>query len=151
MSWEHFEVRMKCWVTVVTSKAVSDWPCEWGGVTTGRQRVFSRFFVRIQLPSGEQVTAEDRDSPVQALRRLDEKLKRSDIFILAAGLDARWYQTGITDRTCWGYIEGDDLVRAYDMLELPPAQPRDPVEEEALDAMIEEAVSQIGRSLKTTR
>ncbi|MFM5953417.1 MAG: hypothetical protein ACKOPE_03840 [Novosphingobium sp.] len=151
MAWEHFEVRMKGWVTVITSKSVTELAVEWGGVTTGRQRVFSRFFVRIELANGEQVTAEDRDSPVQALRRLNEKLKRSDIFILAAGLDARWYQTGHTDRTCLGYIEGNDLVRAYDMFELPPAQPRDPVEEEALDAMIEQAVSQIGQSLTTTR
>lgn len=147
MVWEHFEVHTLGLVTVITSNSVSELPVEWGCVTTGRQRVFSRFFVRIELSSGELVTGEDRRSPVHALQSLDEKLKRSSVFVVAAGLDVRWYQTGLTDRTCWGYIEGEELDGAYEMLQLPPVQPRDPVDQEVLDAMIKDAVSQIGRSL----
>jgi hypothetical protein len=76
MDWEHFEVREAGLVTVITRKSLVQWPVESGIVTTGRQRVFSRYFVRIKLPSGELATGADRAGPVQALRNLAAQLCR---------------------------------------------------------------------------
>lgn len=148
--WKHFERSETGETAIIASCGVFNIPYDYGQVTTGRQRVFAAYYVRVNLPDGTSRCGENRDGAVQALRNLATQLSGQNLFLLAAALDPRFYSTGLTGPGPWGYIEGQD-DRAYHMMELPPPKDRDPVEEAALDAMIQEAVSRIGRSPTSPR
>ena len=147
MAWEHYESRMTGKAAVIVDGHSEDWDFSVGIVTTGRQRVFSRWFVQVCLPDGSRGSGESSDGPVQALRRLDDAFHLMGIRLLASGLDPRFYESGLSSGSCWGFMEGDPAGRAYSMMEVPPPNHRDPVEEAKIDALIAEAVATIGNSL----
>ncbi len=147
MAWEHYEISSTCVSTVIVDDHVENWACEMGVVTTGRQRVFSRWFVSVRLPDGSCGSGEHRDGPVQALRCLDDAFRLLDLRLLAAGLDTRFYESGLSTQSSWGYIDGE--ARAYHMMEVPPPRHSDPAEDAVIDAIITEAVAGIGCSLRS--
>lgn len=118
MAWEHYERHMTGKVAATCGGRALQYHFEIGAITTGRQRVFSRFFVRVKLPDGADVSGEDTGGPVQALRRLNETLLLKGIRLHAAGLDPRFYESGLSSQSSWGYLDGED--RAYQMMEFPP-------------------------------
>jgi len=117
MQWKHYEEQMTGLIAAKIGFTMHYCHCEIGVITTGRQRVFSRYYVRVRLPNGTTECGEDHDGPVQALRRLNDLLKSCGVRLLAAGLDPRFYESGLSSQTSWGYLEGEH--RAYHMIEAP--------------------------------
>ena len=73
-------------------------------MTTGRSRVYAGVFVQVTTPTGETYGADDPHSYVGALRELNKALFILGGCILdAAGVDLKFYQTGLTAGTEWGY------------------------------------------------
>lgn len=121
--WKHIEPSQVGDALVLHQNETRNCKFEAGIVTTGRQRVFSAYYVRVDLPDGSSRRGEHRDGPVQALRHLSCLLKDDDMHLIAAGLDERFYESGLSAQSSWGYLHGED--RAFHMMEVPRATSAD--------------------------
>jgi hypothetical protein len=95
-----------------------------GAVTTGKQRVFHSFYVSVELPDGSTAIGEDRHSVIVALDAVAVVVRNRGFRLLAAGLDRRFYETGLSHNTGCGYMEGYD--ERFDIFDVSPYPRRDP-------------------------
>jgi len=138
MTWEHFEIWKSGSALALHGKQICTTQFELGTVTTGRQRVFAGYFVRITMPEGTVVTGRDSHGISAALRATSDSLKTNNITLKVAGLDPDWYETGLSFNSTKGYIDryaGGALF----MMDPPPA-PERCENDEAVNRLIREAV-----------
>lgn len=138
MDWQHY----KPWATgtacVIDEADVINCPFELGAICTGRQRVFHRYFVRVQLPDGSSAMGEHEHSLRRALYSLSDELRRHDLGLLAAGLSDDWYESGLSFNSGQGYMP--TLSRTVHMMEVPPLPEPDPENDRIVEQLIREAV-----------
>ena len=117
-----------------------------GVVTTGRQRVFHRYYVRIRLPDGVTLSGEDEYGLRAALFDLDRQLQERAMILIAVGLESEWSESCLSFNSAYGYIAQCD--HAVNMMDMPPPRDRNPEDGLSVDAMIREAISgmSFGRS-----
>ena len=101
--WRRYHNRETGSCSVITEDGPIEAYFEVGTVTTGRSQVFVGTFVRVTTPDGQSHLSEDPYSYVKALAALDLHLFKSGWILNAIGTDSRFYQTGLTDGSTWGY------------------------------------------------
>jgi len=111
---------------------------EMGTVTTGRQRVFHRYYIRVYVRDGSEFTGEDPYQLKAALSNLDHQLRAQNYLLLVAGLDPRFSESGLSFNSGFGYLP--EIKDAVHMMDIPPPSKHDPENEEVVEAMIREAV-----------
>jgi hypothetical protein len=109
-----------------------------GTICTGRQRVFHRYYIKLDLGEGLTVIGEDQYNLRAAMIDLDSALKRKNMMLLAAGTDSDWLESGLSQNTGWGYFS--NATEASHMMSLPPLRHRDAENDEFVDRLIREAV-----------
>lgn len=139
MVWRHFEAWQSG--TAYITGGGRDFDCHYdiGTITTGKQRVFHRFYISVVLLDGNTVVGEDPYNVLSALYVLDRELRNRGMTLLVAGLDDQFRESGLSANSGYGYLPNID--RAIHVMDTPP--PRQPdryLEDAALDAMIREAV-----------
>ena len=103
-SWKHLQIQRSGKCYYIGDSGALDGFFDLGLIVTGRSRVFAGVFVQATTPSGEIYCAEDERSFVTALRELRMTLSREGGWLLdAIGCDKRFYQTGLTSGSDWGY------------------------------------------------
>ena len=79
---------------------------EVGVIETGRQRVYAATYLKITMSDGRAWIGEDRWSPLVALHDVAGQIERDGGTLMCAGLDPRFYESGLSQHTGHGYIEG---------------------------------------------
>lgn len=138
MAWLNYEPSCIGKTCIIDGDVAHDVAYEMGTICTGRQRVFHRYYVKIDLPDGSSVIGEDPYNLRASVMDLDSALKRKDMFLLAAGTDADWCETGLSQNSGWGYFS--NATEASHMMSLPPLRHRDSENDEFVDRLIKEAV-----------
>lgn len=138
MDWQHFEPWATGTACVIDEADAINCPFEIGAICTGRQRVFHRYFVRVQLPDGSSAMGEHEHSLRDALYALNDELNRRHLALLAAGLLNGWYESGLSFNSGQGYMPS--LSRTVHMMEVPPLPEPDQENEGFIDRLIREAV-----------
>lgn len=137
MNWKHYEIWQSGTTTITHGGKEALCNFATGGITTGKQRVFHRIFIRLTLPDGTEIIGEDPHNLRTALLDLAHKLRVEGFELHAAGMDPRFYETGLSHNSGLGYI--DAIGRVHMM---------DPITEldgsDDLDVTIREAVATIG-------
>ena len=118
MDWKNFEAWRGGWVAVQGAERGQRCPYELGVIVTGKQRVFHRYAIRLTLENGAQIVGEDEFNLRDALRDLASQLDVRDMTIIAAGVDERFSESGLSHNSGFGYIEGHD--GAVHMMSVPP-------------------------------
>ena len=144
MNWRHYEPWTIGAACVVDGKYTLTCPFVIGQVCTGKQRVFHRFYIRIHLPNGDEVTGEDEHNVRVALFAIDAELQKQGLLLLAAGLNDEWRESGLSHNSGLGYVPG--INRPVHMLEMPPLPETDADNDQFIDRLIGEAVAGIGNS-----
>ena len=106
MIWEHFDAGQAGEVTVTDGYRTYGCVYEIGEVTTGRQRVFSRYFIRVTLPDGTLEIGEDQHSVRSALMNVATKLSARNLRLMAVGASLGFGETGLSWNSGWGYVDG---------------------------------------------
>lgn len=79
-----------------------------GRIETGRSRMFIGYFASVEI-DGEPVTGADSSGIVFALRNCAEKLRARGVVLDAPALSERFYESGLSENSGWGYMrDGDD-------------------------------------------
>ncbi len=120
MDWRHYESRETGKACVIEGKYSYTCTFHMGQITTGKQRVYHGFFVRIHLHDGTLVTGEDRHTLRDALFDLNRLLEGRGMLLLAAGLEPRFSESGLSFNSGFGaYTDrGYQKVVASDLNEL---------------------------------
>lgn len=138
MNWRHYENWATGTACVIDDPIAVNCPFELGAICTGRQRVFHRYFVRVQLPDGSSAMGEHEHSLRDALYALSDELRRHDLGLLAAGLSDDWFESGLSFNSGQGYMPS--LSRTVHMMEVPPLPEPDPENDGVIDRLIRETV-----------
>lgn len=139
MAWKHYEPWKAGTATVVVEDEIGECRYDFGAISTGRQRVFHRFYARVEFPDSGALVGEDPHSVRAALDDLDRKLQHRAIRLVAAGLDPEWVESGLSQNTGFGYLRQCD--HAVHMFEVPPTSAPDPENDLCLENLIREAVA----------
>jgi hypothetical protein len=139
MTWLNYEPSGTGKTCIIDGDIARDVEFEMGTICTGRARVFHRYYVKLDLGDGSTVIGEDPYNLRAAVLDLDSALKRKSIFLLAAGTDADWSETGLSQNTGWGYFS--NATEASHIMSLPPLRHRDAENDEFVDRLIKEAVA----------
>jgi hypothetical protein len=106
MAWMNFDI----WRTGEAHVVIGgiDTPCKFdiGIIVTGKQRVFKAFYIRIELPSGEEIHGEDQYGVRAAMFALSGELGKRDIMLNAVGLRDDFYESGLSFNSGQGYLKG---------------------------------------------
>lgn len=119
--WKHFEGRnyacrvVSCGSITNIGRASSEVTVQIGNVYTGKQKVFSGWFVKLALPSGEVKIVEDRYFLRGALRKLEDFLNAEGWSLNVIGLDPEWRESGLSANSGHGFHSS--FERAVHMLE----------------------------------
>lgn len=97
---------------------VHEVPAQYGSVLTGKQRVWAGLFVRVTLPSGDAILAEDSHSLLKALIGVEAKLNALGWSLDAIGLSSDWQESGLSWNS--GYGNHPDVSGAAHMFEPIP-------------------------------
>jgi hypothetical protein len=119
-TWETYNVRMDGVALYSDGGIVMQAPYEVGVILTGRQRVFRDFFVRVELATGDTITATDRYGLRAALLHLRDQLALAGIELHVAGLSPTFYETGLSSNSGFGYVAG--LSSPVHMMDSVPPQ-----------------------------
>lgn len=138
MAWKHYEPWTRGKTCIIDGDYAIDAPFEMGAVTTGRQRVFHRYYIRVHMLDGSLLTGEDEGSVRAALLALDRMCGASGLALLVAGLDDSFRESGCSANSGFGYCP--EVDRAVHMMELPVLKDRDPENEKFVEKLIREAV-----------
>jgi len=138
-NWKHYQASRTGRTCVIDHEHVRDLPYEIGSLNTGRQRVFSRFFVKITLLDGSEVIGEDPYNLRAALNDVDRQLSERGCILVAAGVEPEFAESGLSQNSGYGYLP--NVSRAIHMMDLPPPRFRDCDNDEFVSRLIEEAVA----------
>lgn len=84
-NWHHYEPNQTGLVCVIDHDRDIDCPFELGSITTGRQRVFHRYYVKVIAPDGHEIVGTSEHSLREALLDVDRQLDQRELTLLAAG------------------------------------------------------------------
>ena len=138
MTWQNFEPSQTGKTCIIDGHSAHDVHFEMGTISTGRQRVFYRYYVKVDLHDGSTVFGENPYNLRAAVLDLDGELKRKDMMLLAAATDSDWLESGLSQNTGWGYFS--NATEASHIMSLPPLRHRDSENDEFVDRLIKEAV-----------
>jgi len=138
-NWKHYEPHQTGTTCVIDHERAQDCKFQIGHLTTGRQRVFKSFFVRIWLPDGKELTGEDPHNIRAALYDLDRQLAARNYILVAAGIEPEFSESGLSQNSGYGYLP--TVNRAVHMMDLPRPRLRDWDNDEFVSKLIGEAVS----------
>jgi hypothetical protein len=139
MEWKHFEPHKTGSTCVVDRDCAFDCPFEIGSITTGRQRVFHRYYVKVIAPDGHEVIGTSEHSLRQALLDVDRQLDQRELVLLAAGTYPEFHESGLSANTGFGYIPTCDF--AVHMMDVPPPRLRDGENDLFVEGLIREAIA----------
>ena len=77
-----------------------------GTYHSGRSRVYEGVFTSIKSGDGRVWTGHDRWCLIEALTRLFEQMSDEGLQLVCAGLDERFYETGLSSGSGYGYLRG---------------------------------------------
>ena len=105
MIWKKFDARRsgECWIDLAGEQRAR---YEVGVVETPRSRVYAGRYLKITMSDGRTWIGEDRWSPLVALHDVAGQIERDGGTLMCAGLDPRFYESGLSQHTGHGYIEG---------------------------------------------
>ena len=149
MAWKHYEPWTKGKTCIIDGDYAIDTPFEMGAVTTGRQRVFHRYYIRVHMLDGSVLTGEDEGSIRAALFALDRVSRARGLALLVAGLDDSFRESGCSADSGFGYCS--EVARAVHMMELPVLRDRDPENDLFVEGLIRDAVAAMTFSGTVTR
>ena len=92
---------------------------EFGIITTGRSRVFHGVYVAIEGIDGRIWRGQANWCHVEATLNLFEAMMKDGLRLACAGLDPRFYTTGLSDGTGFGYLRGLENRGAFHVLQDP--------------------------------
>lgn len=138
MAWLNYEPNYTGKTCIIDGDIARDVDYEMGTIHTGRQRVFHRYYVKILLADGSTVIGKDPYNLRASVMDLDSALKRKSMFLLAAGTDTDWLESGLSQNSGWGYFSNAE--EASHMMSLPPLRHRDSENDEFVERLIKEAV-----------
>lgn len=90
---------------------------EAGCLYSGKTEVYEGVFVKVISEDGCQWLGRDRWCPVDALHAVYAKMNAEGLQLVCAGLDARFYTTGLSDGTGFGYLAGLEDEGAFHILD----------------------------------
>lgn len=137
--WKHYETQRRGMTCVIDHEQVRDVPYEMGALTTGRQRCFHRWFVKITMEDGTEFTGEDPYNVRAALVDLDRQLEARRYILVAAGIEPEFSESGLSHNSGYGYLP--NVNRAIHMMDLPPPRLRDWENDEFVTKLIKETVA----------
>lgn len=138
MNWHHYEPQTEGLTCVIDRDRDIDCPYEIGSITTGRQRVFHRYYVKVIAPDGAEIIGTSEHSLREALLDVDRQLDQRELTLLAAGTYPEFYETGLSANS-YGYLPTVD--HAVHMMDVPPPRLRDYGNDEFVEGLIREAVA----------
>lgn len=138
MNWKHYEQWQRGSASIVIGGEDHETRYDLGEVSTGRQRVFHRYFVRLFLPDGSQLIGEDAYGLRAALFDLDRQLQERDMLLLVAGLEPNWSESGLSFNSGYGYLACCD--HGVHMMDTPPPRDRNPDDDLFVEGLIRVAV-----------
>lgn len=139
MEWKHYQPNQTGLACVIDHDRDFDCPFEIGVITTGRQRVFHRHYVKVIAPDGTDIIGTSEHSLREALLDLDRQLDQLKLTLLAAGTYPEFFETGLSANTGYGYIPTCDF--AVHMMDMPPPRLRDDENDLFVEGLIREAVA----------
>lgn len=74
MNWHHYEPQATGLTCVIDHDRDFDCPFEIGSITTGRQRVFHRYYLKVVAPDGTAILGTSEHSVREALLDVDQQL-----------------------------------------------------------------------------
>lgn len=107
-NWQHYEPHTTGLTCVIDQDCDFYCPYEIGAVTTGRQRVFHRYYVKIISPDGTDIVGTSEHSLRQALLDVDQQLDQQELTLLAAGTYPEFRESGLSWNTGFGYLPNVD-------------------------------------------
>ena len=118
-NWLHYEPCAEGDACVIDERDMRHCPYEIGSVTTGRQRVFHSYYIKVTLP-GEEVSGHDLHSMHAALLDLDHQLRARKLILVAAGVEPSFSESGLSFNSGFGYLPYcNQAVHIMDMPPLP--------------------------------
>ena len=90
---------------------------EVGCVYSGKTEVYEGVFVKIMAEDGREWLGADCWWFVDALRKMFAKMNADGLQLVCAGLDERFYATGLSDGTGFGYLAGLEDEGAFHILD----------------------------------
>ena len=113
MAWEHFDVfdSGKCVVRDMNSGQEQEWEYLFGYVTTGKQRVFMNYRLIVQeKDNGRCFVGNYRHHLWGTLCDIHAKMLEHGLDLHVAGTSERYYETGLSHNSGWGYLRGTDIA-----------------------------------------
>ena len=90
---------------------------EVGCYFSGRSRVYEGVFTKLTTVDGREWLGTDRWNYVKALRSMFACMSQDGLQLICAGLDDRYYTTGLSDGTGFGYLAGLEDEGAFHILD----------------------------------
>lgn len=145
MNWHHYEPRTTGLACVIDQDRDFDCPFEIGVITTGKQRVFHRYYVKVIAPDGHEVIGTSEHSLREALLNVDRQLDQRELTLLAAGTYPEFFESGLSANSGFGYLPTVD--HAVHMMDMPPPRLRDGENDLFVEGLIREAIAGMCSSL----
>ena len=77
-----------------------------GSYFSGKSKVYEGAFASLEHPDGRRWLGHDRWCPVIALEDMFASMKADGLQLACAGLDQRFYTTGLSDGSGYGFLRG---------------------------------------------
>lgn len=145
MNWHHYEPHTTGLTCVIDQDRDFDCPFEIGVITTGKQRVFHRYYVKVIAPDGHEVIGTSEHSLREALLNVDRQLDQRELTLLAAGTYPEFFESGLSANSGFGYLPTVD--HAVHMMDMPPPRLRDGENDLFVEGLIREAIAGMCSSL----
>lgn len=145
MNWHHYEPQLTGLVCVIDCDRDLDCPFEFGVVTTGRQRVFHRHYLKVVAPDGTDIIGTSEHSVREALLDVDQQFDERGLILLVAGTDHQFYESGLSWNSGYGYLPTVD--HAVHMLDVPPPRLRGDENDLFVEGLIREAIAGMFKNL----
>lgn len=139
MNWQHHEPNQSGLTCVIDHDRDIDCPYEIGVITTGRQRVFHRHYLKVVAPDGTAIIGTSEHSVREALLDVDRQFDQRELTLLAAGTYPEFYESGLSANSGYGYLPTVD--HAVHMMDMPPPRQRDGENDLFVERLIREAVA----------
>ena len=144
MNWQHYEPHTEGLASVIDRDRDFDCPYEIGSITTGRQRVFHRHYLKVVAPDGAEIIGTSEHSLRRALLDADRQFDERGLILLVAGTDPQFYESGLSWNSGYGYLPTVD--HAVHMMDMPPPRQQDGENDLFVERLIREAVASMCNS-----
>lgn len=138
MNWQHYEPNQTGLACVIDHDRDLNCPFEIGVVTTGKQRVFHRYYLKVVAPDGTDIIGTSEHSLREALLVVGRQFDERGLILFVAGTNPDFYESGLSANSGYGYLP--TVNRAVHMMDVPPPRLRDYGNDEFVEGLIREAV-----------